>query len=512
MTAALATAGCSSSSDDDDPTDAGNTDARDAGASADTGDTGGADGGMTDDPAAALVGAWVGFEVAGIKVAAQHNLDVTAADEGDNIAVAAMELRADGSMVLTDTETYARSPSEWVNTESGLWRVTQDGELEIVAQGEVGTFRFEINADRLTIRDGRNEVALYEAVGDAPAVAASLLTSFDLYQVNKPQNVRFTLAGDCPECAQASVLYFSFDGGGTMDIVRMYFPSSRDGIPTSYPFQADTFGLDEVAVCGDRPAWSLDSDLLTLDIPRAPAWTLRAELFGALSLREGGATVITLQPIDGDPFDAIALETADLLRLCRDVGVRPAGYSWFAPEDWSKPQLRARTLDEDCPAENSDFIGYLDGGPGQGRLAGRVVIPSFPFTVHGVRFQRAYDPNSTCRDTLPARVEIFRSSTTSPPSVPRIDRQFVTNARFQADDRTVEVIFLDPLRVADGNELFVAIEIQADGTSSTCIRGCNQVSAEATNRSWIETDTGWEVFGAPDAPFAYDIEAIGVTP
>ena len=205
--------------------------------------------------------------------------------------------------------------------------------------------------------------------------------------------------------------------------LRGYLPTTLSSFPMSYPFQgeSDRDG-PEVVVCGDRPPWSLLNATLTLDVQGASStWTTRAELFGAINLI-GSDTALLLTPFDGLPEDFAAVQTSEMLRLCRQIGVRPQGYSWFALEDWSRPLQRAQTLDEDCPAEDRSFIGFLDGGPGRARLAGRVVVPALPFVVHGVRFEKVYQPNSNCRDTVAARVDVFRSATTIPPENPRIDR------------------------------------------------------------------------------------------
>ena len=513
---ALALGACSASADDPDGDDMGNVD---------SGPTSPPDPGTPPDPGpapapggppgeAGLVGTWVGFEVLGIKRAAEYDLVVSTAEDAGSIEVGAMELRADGTMVLSDDETYARASSDWERTESGLWRQTQDGQLELIAQGKTAAFQFELDAGRLTIRDAENAIAVFERADVAPPPAPTALTSVNLYEANIPVTVDFPLAGDCLTCDRFDSRFFSFKGDGTMDIARVYsLFSSSAAIPASYPYLV---AQSEVAVCGGRPGWSVSGDQLTMQLPEGPrTWTVRVEMFGAIRLQQAGIDMALLP--NNDPFSEMRITESELLQICGDLGVPPAGFSPFTPSEWTKPQLRARTLDVDCPDGQAGLVGFLEGGvggePARGKLAGRVVIPSYPFAVHAVRFRRAYAPESNCLDTLAATVEVFRSTTTSPPASPLRDLAFATPARMRTEDRTVEVVFTTPLFVAAGEELFIAVEIEADGSASTCVAGCDGVSAAASNRSWIEGTDGWEIFATSDAPpFAFDFEAVGVSP
>ena len=455
-----------------------------------------------------LVGTWFAFEVAGSKRPAEYDLVVSSASGAGQLEIGAMALLDDGSMIISDDEVIYRASSEWSRSESGLWRVTSDDRLELIAQGEAGDFSFELDGDRLTVRDAEGSLATFERAGPTPDVTAERLTRVSAFGATEGLFDAVPLSGDCGDCVLEDV-FVAFDTEGSVDLIRVHELPSFTNLPPGYPYLEGRFA----AVCGDVQSWSLTGNRLTLTSGgQVRTWTVQAEMHDAISLRSGGERWLLI-PSQWEQFVSNEFfEDAQLTAVCDALGVPPPGFSPFTPFEWSKALLRARALDEDCPAENADLVGFLDGQDAQTFVAARVTIPSYPFTVHSVRYVQAYNEEFDCLDLLGGEARVFKGTSTTPPDNPNIARTFIVSPQSATSDRELRLVLSTPLIVETGEQLFVSVQLIGDGASTTCVAGCSGVADTVTERSFARSDGSWAVFGSPTNPFGFDFEAVGVSP
>ncbi len=141
---------------------------------------------------------------------------------------------------------------------------------------------------------------------------------------------------------------------------------------------------------------------------------------------------------------------------------------------------------------------------GSHRYASRLTPPSYPFEVRQLRYHlvggpEPGNPNDDCRIGLTHRVEVFVSSSATPPASPTIARSFTRTSNAQHQRENVELVDLsNPIVLTQGQHLFVALEmIYTDGSGhKLCVPSCSISSSQALNqRTW------WS--NAASAPYSW---------
>lgn len=181
------------------------------------------------------------------------------------------------------------------------------------------------------------------------------------------------------------------------------------------------------------------------------------------------------------PFGIIALTT--LMMGC--------------PQDTDpNPVPQARILEADAclvpgctcgVAEDENTIGPATGEYGHW-AAGHIPLPGTPYDVDTVVFGLTGRSGglgmNTCRPSIPTKVQLFVSTELTPPVSPPVLWEGVPTVQEGDSVSVVELTVNPPVRVEQGQNLFVAFEMAGSPDAHICVYSCKMVGDEVAGTAW----------------------------
>ncbi len=146
-------------------------------------------------------------------------------------------------------------------------------------------------------------------------------------------------------------------------------------------------------------------------------------------------------------------------------------------------------------------------------VAARLTPPAYPFSVTGVRYQ--IESNAECTTGLAHHVELYVRTNAVPQANPVVRASFEVPAADGAPAvRMIDTSLDEPLMLAEGEHLMVAVELPGDAESGLthCISMCGDTSSTANRNFWsnaAEAPYSWVELGDFGIPENTIIEAYG---
>lgn len=149
-------------------------------------------------------------------------------------------------------------------------------------------------------------------------------------------------------------------------------------------------------------------------------------------------------------------------------------------------------------------------GEGSHLGAARLTPPAYPFTVSRIKYGLS-PSDDICNAGLEHRVDVFVGSAAVPPETPDVLVSATTPATDTPPDR-IELDVSPPVTLEQGEHLFVAIEMVADGAERLCVVTCSGPAAAEDRNYWSNATAPpypWATLASFDLDFNYDITAEG---
>ena len=142
------------------------------------------------------------------------------------------------------------------------------------------------------------------------------------------------------------------------------------------------------------------------------------------------------------------------------------------------------------PCQQGSVVGPSVPQEANHYAAAVLTPPSLPFTVTTVGYDLVAKADDRCVNTLGHRVDVFvvnaQSPLTASPSTDAVDylTMNVPESRGVESKRTVRLVLERPIRINEGEQLVVAVQLGQFGANKLCIGMCTDTAGSPGRNLW----------------------------